>query len=76
MSVVSGILSGLEYIRRMSWKIPSNQSGLTHLSWRVPSVGLSDRHECFSPSFGNEFNREELARRAINESLARMPVAR
>jgi hypothetical protein len=76
MSVVSGILSGLEYIRRMDWRVPSIESGLAPLSRRVAALGLGGRHESFSPSFGNEFNREELARRTINESLARMPVAR
>jgi hypothetical protein len=76
MSVVSGILSGLEYIKRMSWKVPSIEWRLAPVWRRVPFVGLGGRHECFCPSLGNEFNRVELARRAINESLARMPVAR
>jgi hypothetical protein len=76
MSVVSRILSGLEYLRRIRWRIPSVECGLARPSRPVPCMGLGGRHEDFSPSYGNEFNREELARRAINESLARMPIAR
>jgi hypothetical protein len=76
MSVVSGILSELEYVTRMTWRIAFMESGLAPLIRRVSSLGLGGRHECFSLSFGNEFKRDELGRRAINESLARMPIAR
>jgi hypothetical protein len=75
MSVVTGILSGLECVRRMRWRTVFVESGLVPPGRPAPSVGLGGR-ECFSPSCGNEFNREQLARRAINESLARMPIAR
>jgi hypothetical protein len=76
MSVVSGILSELEYAARTRWRIAFMECGLARLIRRLPSVGLGGRRERFSPSFGNEFKRDELARRAISESLARMPIAR
>jgi hypothetical protein len=76
MSVVSGILSGLEYVRRMRWRIALIESGFVPPSRRVPYVELGCSREYFSPSCGMGFNREELSRRAINESLARMPIAR
>jgi hypothetical protein len=76
MSVVSGILSRLEYIGRMRWRIPFLESRLGLSFPRVPSVGLGGRDQWFSSSSRNEFNREELARRSINESLGRTPIAR
>jgi hypothetical protein len=76
MGVVSGILGELEQVTRMRWRVASMESGLAALIGRVRSGGLGGRHECFSASFGNEFNRDQLGRRAINESLARVPIAR
>ena len=76
MSVVTGILSGLEYVRRIRWRTAFVEFGLAPNGRPDPSVGLGGRRECFSRSCGNEFNREQLARRAINESLARIPIAR
>jgi len=76
MSVVSGILSKLEYVTGMRWRTPFMESGLAALIRGVSSLELGGGHECFSLTFGNEFNHDELGRRAINESLARMPIAR
>jgi hypothetical protein len=76
MGVVSGILGELEHVTRMKCRVAFIESRLAALIGRVRCVGLGGRHECFSGSFGNEFNRDELGRRAINESLARVPIAR
>jgi hypothetical protein len=76
MSMLSQILSELEYVTGMRCRIPFMESGLAALIRRVPSVRLGGGHEFFSLSFGNEFSRDELGRRAINESVARMPIAR
>jgi hypothetical protein len=76
MSIVTTVLGKFGFIGAMRPKIASLGSKLTGGHSVLPHVSLGRPREWFSPNRAEDFRREELARRAMNQFQGRLPIAR
>jgi len=76
MSVGRNLLGKFGFIGTVKPKIVSLESALKLVEPSIQKLRVGGAKHWFSQSNSREFQNKELARRAVSESLARVPVAR
>ena len=74
MSIVTTMIRGLGSIGSLLPKIGIFERSLIHLVSLGTRLGPSKAW--VSPSAAEQFRRNQMARRALNESMTRLPIAR
>lgn len=76
MSIVTTVLDKLGFIGSIWPKFASLESKPTPSYVLAPSVSFGRAKAWSSPARAEEFHREELARRTLNEFQGRLPISR